>query len=51
MQQKVTMFLKKSLIFSFLIIIPIVFLMGFSGLVAVSQNSSVNPDLAFFSYC
>ena len=41
--------LKKSLIFSFLIIIPIVFLMGFSGLVAVSQNSSVNPDLAFFS--
>ena len=40
--------LKKSLIFSFLIIIPIVFLMGFSGLVAVSQNSSVNPDLAFF---
>ncbi len=40
--------LKKSLIFSFIIIIPIVFLMGFSGLVAVSQNSSVFPDLAFF---
>ena len=41
--------LKKSLIISFLIIIPVVFLMGFSGLVAVSQNSSVFPDLAFFS--
>ncbi len=41
--------LKKSLIFSFIIIIPVVFLMGFSGLIAVSQNSSVIPDLAFFS--
>jgi len=41
--------LKKSLIFSFIIIIPIVFLMGFSGLVAVSQNNNVTPDLAFFS--
>jgi len=41
--------LKKSLIISFLIIIPIVFLMGFSGLVAVSENSNVVPDLAFFS--
>ena len=41
--------LKKSLILSFIIIIPIVFLMGFSGLVAVSQNNSVVPDLAFFS--
>ena len=41
--------LKKSLIISFLIIIPIVFLMGFSGLVAVSENSDVIPDLAFFS--
>ena len=41
--------LKKSLIFSFLIILPIVFLMGFSGLVAVSQNEAVIPDLAFFS--
>jgi len=41
--------LKKSLILSFIIIIPVVFLMGFSGLVAVSQNSSVFPDLAFFS--
>ena len=41
--------LKKSLIASFLIIIPIVFFMGFSGLVAVSINSNVVPDLAFFS--
>ena len=41
--------LKKSLIISFIIIIPIVFLMGFSGLVAVSQNNNVIPDLAFFS--
>tara|TARA_B100001996_G_scaffold105321_1_gene79221 strand:+ start:49 stop:1497 length:1449 start_codon:yes stop_codon:yes gene_type:complete len=41
--------LKKSLIFSFLIILPIVFLMGFSGLIAVSKNEAVIPDLAFFS--
>ena len=41
--------LKKSLILSFIIIIPVVFIMGFSGLVAVSQNSNVAPDLAFFS--
>jgi Na+/proline symporter len=41
--------LKKSLIISFLIIIPIVFFMGFSGLVAVSISSNVVPDLAFFS--
>ena len=41
--------LKKSLLVSFLIIIPIVFFMGFSGLVAVSINSTVVPDLAFFS--
>ncbi len=40
--------LKKSLIFSFIIIIPIIFFMGFSGLVAVSQNSNIVPDLAFF---
>ena len=40
--------LKKSLLLSFIIIIPVVFLMGFSGIVAVSQNSSVIPDLAFF---
>ncbi len=41
--------LKKSLTFSFFIIIPIVFFMGFSGLVAVSENSDVIADLAFFS--
>ena len=41
--------LKKSLLISFIVIIPIVFFMGFSGLVAISQNSNVNPDLAFFS--
>ncbi len=41
--------LKKSLFFSFVIIIPVVFFMGFCGLVAISQNSDVIPDLAFFS--
>ena len=41
--------LKNSLIISFIIIIPIVFIMGFSGLIAVSQNNNVVPDLAFFS--
>ena len=41
--------LKKSLTFSFFIIIPIVFFMGFSGLVAVSENPDVIADLAFFS--
>ena len=41
--------LKKSLILSFIIIIPVVFIMGFSGLVAVSHNGNVIPDLAFFS--
>ena len=40
--------LKKSLIISFIIIVPVVFLIGFSGLVSISQNSSVIPDLAFF---
>ena len=49
MLQKIIRILKKSLIFSFLIIIPIVFFMGFSGLVAVSQDTNVIPDLAFFS--
>ena len=41
--------LKKSLIISFIIIIPIVFLIGFSGLIAISKNSNINPDLAFFT--
>ena len=40
--------LKNSLIFSCIIIIPIVFLMGYSGLVAISTNSNIVPDLAFF---
>ena len=41
--------LKKSLIFAFFLIIPIVLFMGFSGLVAVSVDSNVIPDLGFFS--
>ena len=41
--------LKKSLLISFFLIIPIVFFMGFSGLVATSIDSNVIPDLAFFS--
>ncbi len=40
--------LKKSLIFSSAIIVPIVFFMGFSGLVATSVDSNVSPDLGFF---
>ena len=40
--------LKKSLITAFFIIIPIVLFMGFSGLVAVSVNPKVVPDLGFF---
>ena len=41
--------LKKSLLVSFFIIVPIVFLMGFSGLVAVSIDSKIIPDLGFFT--
>ena len=41
--------LKRSLWLSFIIIIPIVFFMGISGIIAVSLDSKVNPDLAFFS--
>jgi Na+/proline symporter len=41
--------LKKSLIVAFIVIIPIVLFMGFSGLVAVSTNPKVVPDLGFFS--
>jgi len=41
--------LKKSLIISSFIIIPIVFYMGFSGMVAFSINPSIRPDLGFFS--
>ena len=41
--------LNKSLKLSFLIIIPIVFFMGITGIIAISFDSKVNPDLAFFS--
>ena len=41
--------LKKSLIAAFIVIIPIVLFMGFSGLVAVSVDSNVVPDLGLFS--
>ena len=41
--------LKKSLIVAFIVIIPIVLFMGFSGLVAVSVDPKVLPDLGFFS--
>ena len=41
--------LKKSLLISFIVIIPIILFMGFSGLVAVSVDSNVIPDLGFFS--
>ncbi len=40
--------LQKSLIYSFIIVIPIVFIMGFTGLIAISENAKVTPDLAFF---
>ena len=38
-----------SLIISFFIIIPIVFLMGFIGMVSFSLDSSTRPDLGFFT--
>ena len=41
--------LKSSLIVSFFIIIPIVFLMGFIGMVSFSLDSSTRPDLGFFT--
>ena len=41
--------LKSSLIISFLIIIPVVFLMGFIGMVSFSLDSSARPDLGFFT--
>ncbi len=41
--------LVKSLIVAFIVIVPIVFFMGFSGLVAVSLDPSVTPDLGYFS--
>ena len=41
--------LKKSLIIAFLIIIPIVFFMGFAGMVSFSIDSSARADLGFFT--
>ena len=41
--------LRKSLIISFFTIVPIVFYMGFTGMVAYSIDSSTRPDLGFFS--
>jgi len=41
--------LKKSLLISFFIIIPVVFFMGFAGMVAFSIDSNIRPDLGFFS--
>jgi Na+/proline symporter len=41
--------LKRSLCLSFIIIIPIVFFMGISGIIAISIDDKINPDLAFFS--
>ncbi len=40
--------LKKSLIYSSIIIFIIVFWMGYTGLISFSLNSKVTPDLAFF---
>ena len=40
--------LKKSLIISFFLIVPIVFYMGFTGMVAFSLDSTTRPDLGFF---
>ena len=41
--------LRKSLIISFFIIIPIVFYMGFTGMVAFSIDPTTRPDLGFFT--
>ena len=41
--------LKKSLVISFFIIAPIVFFMGFTGMVAFSLDSTTRPDLGFFT--
>ena len=41
--------LKKSLIISFVIIVPIVFLMGFIGMVSFSIDPTNRPDLGFFT--
>ena len=41
--------LKKSLVISFFIIIPVVFYMGFTGMVAFSIDPNIRPDLGFFT--
>ena len=41
--------LKQSLIISFFIIIPIVFFMGFTGMVSFSIDPGQRPDLGFFT--
>ena len=41
--------LKQGLIISFLLIVPIVFFMGFAGMVSFSIDSSTRPDLGFFT--
>ena len=40
--------LRKGLIISFFIIIPVVFYMGFTGMVAFSLDPTTRPDLGFF---
>ncbi len=41
--------LRKSLIISFFIIVPVVFYMGFTGMVAFSVDPTTRPDLGFFT--
>ncbi|MDB3981911.1 sodium:solute symporter [Candidatus Pelagibacter sp.] len=41
--------LKKSLIISFFIIVPIIFFMGFTGMVSFSIDPTERPDLGFFT--
>ena len=41
--------LRKSLIISFFIIVPVVFYMGFTGMVAFSLDPTIRPDLGFFT--
>ena len=41
--------LKKSLIISFFIITPVIFYMGFTGMVAFSVDPTTRPDLGFFT--
>jgi len=41
--------LKKSLVISFFIIIPVIFFMGFTGMVAFSLDPTIRPDLGFFT--